>query len=112
MDTPNLLLPMIIVGLFFVLPRVAVSAGHAGDVVAQLFVPPNRSLGWPHGVQESDEPWGWHGGPPDRGSDRPGDPDALVVFEVFDVVDLSWTGDGLVVDVRPVPPTRPHRLAA
>jgi hypothetical protein len=26
---------------------------------ASLFVPPDRDLGWPHGVQESDEPWGW-----------------------------------------------------
>jgi len=112
MDTPNLLLPMIIVGLFFILPRVAVSAGHAGDVVAQLFVPPNRGLGWPHGVQESDEPWGWHGGRPGRSPDRPGDPDDVVVFEVFDVVDLASPGDGLVVDIRPVPTTRPHRLAA
>lgn len=31
----------------------------AGDVMASLFVPPDRALGWPHGVQESDEPWGW-----------------------------------------------------
>jgi hypothetical protein len=112
MDTPNLLLPMIIVGLFFVLPRVAVSAGHAGDVVAQLFVPPNRGLGWPHGVQEGDEPWGWHGETPHGGSDRSADPEALGVVDLFEVVDLPWTGDGLIVDVRPVPTTRPHRLAA
>jgi hypothetical protein len=27
---------------------------------ASLFVPPDRTLGWPRGVQESDAPWGWH----------------------------------------------------
>lgn len=26
---------------------------------ASLFVPPDRTLPWPHGVQESDAPWGW-----------------------------------------------------
>ena len=26
---------------------------------ASLFVPPDRTLGWPRGVQESDAPWGW-----------------------------------------------------
>ncbi len=31
----------------------------AGDGMAVLFVPPDRALGWPHGVQESDEPWAW-----------------------------------------------------
>jgi hypothetical protein len=35
------------------------SVGTAGDVVAQLFVPPNRGLGWPRGVQEIDSPWSW-----------------------------------------------------
>ena len=30
-----------------------------GELMASLFVPPDRSLGWPHGVQERDEPWGW-----------------------------------------------------
>ena len=27
---------------------------------ASLFVPPDRTLGWPRGIQESDAPWGWH----------------------------------------------------
>ena len=40
------------------------SAGRAGDAMAALFVPPDRALGWPHGVQESDEPWGWRPGAP------------------------------------------------
>ena len=35
------------------------SAGRASDGLANLFVPPDRGLGWPRGVQESDEPWGW-----------------------------------------------------
>jgi len=38
---------------------VVAAAGSTGDVMATLFVPPDRALGWPHGVQESDEPWGW-----------------------------------------------------
>jgi hypothetical protein len=47
--------------------------GRAGDVMAALFVPPDRALGWPHGVQESDEPWGWRR-PPSIASERPIDP--------------------------------------
>jgi hypothetical protein len=35
--------------------------GRAGDAMATLFVPPDQALGWPHGVQEGDEPWGWRG---------------------------------------------------
>ena len=31
----------------------------AGEGIATLFVPPDRTLGWPRGVQEGDEPWGW-----------------------------------------------------
>jgi hypothetical protein len=47
----------VVVGRFVLRPM-----GGAGDVMAGLFVPPDRSLGWPHGVQESDEPWGWRPG--------------------------------------------------
>jgi len=113
-DAPNLPLALIVLGLFFAVPRLAVSAGRVGDVVAQLFVPPNRGLGWPHGVQESDEPWGWHVGPsgggPDGGEPEPDDP---VVFDLVDVVDLDGsTHDGLLIEVNPVPATPPHRLAA
>jgi hypothetical protein len=61
--------------------------GRAGDAMAALFVPPDQALGWPHGVQESDEPWGWRGpataprptldpGHPDDG-DQGGDGDDL-----------------------------------
>ena len=35
--------------------------GRAGDAMAALFVPPDQALGWPRGVQEGDEPWGWRG---------------------------------------------------
>jgi ABC-type hemin transport system substrate-binding protein len=31
----------------------------AGDGIATLFGPQNHALGWPRGVQESDEPWAW-----------------------------------------------------
>jgi hypothetical protein len=37
--------------------------GGSSDVMASLFVPPDRRLGWPRGVQESDEPWGWRSPP-------------------------------------------------
>lgn len=33
--------------------------GRSSDVMASLFVPPDRALGWPHGVQEADAPWSW-----------------------------------------------------
>ncbi|MBA2382913.1 MAG: hypothetical protein H0V73_12450 [Chloroflexi bacterium] len=39
------------------------TSGRAGDGIATLFVPPDHALGWPHGVQESDEPWAWRSGP-------------------------------------------------
>ena len=35
------------------------SLDRAEAVFASLFVPPDRTLGWPRGVQESDAPWGW-----------------------------------------------------
>ncbi|MBA2719482.1 MAG: hypothetical protein H0U52_09625 [Chloroflexi bacterium] len=38
----------------------------SSDVMASLFVPPDRTIGWPIGVQESDEPWGWRDPDPDR----------------------------------------------
>src|SRR3954468_6523544 len=111
MDAPNLPLALLMLGLFFAVPRLAVSAGQVGDVVAQLFVPPNRGLGWPHGVPESDEPWGWHvgpsgGGPGERGPEL----DDSVLFELVEVVDLdtSRTPDGLPIEVHPVPSTPPH----
>jgi hypothetical protein len=112
MDTPNLLVVALVVGLILVAPRVAASMGTTGDVLAQLFVPPDRGLGWPHGVQERDEPWAW------RAPSRPfhPEPEAATLDEpaLFELVDLGATVDaagGLVVDVAPVPAGRPHRVA-
>ena len=31
----------------------------ASDGIATLFGPQSHTLGWPRGVQESDEPWAW-----------------------------------------------------
>jgi hypothetical protein len=116
MDAPHLLVPIAFLVLLIVLPPLAYqSAGRTADVVAQLFVPPDRALGWPHGVQESDEPWGWRPGPD---ATDPADPrwagddgDAPAVFEVVDLGDSSRR-DGLFIEVAPVPAERPHRAAA
>ncbi|HEX2756584.1 MAG TPA: hypothetical protein VHM48_14040 [Candidatus Limnocylindrales bacterium] len=51
------------------------SLGRAADSMATLFVPPDRTLGWPRGVQESDEPWGWRAAA--RSADDPTGPDGL-----------------------------------
>ncbi len=39
--------------------RALATLGLASDVMASLFVPPDRRLGWPHGVQEQDVSWTW-----------------------------------------------------
>jgi hypothetical protein len=116
MDAPHLLVPIAFLVLLIVLPPLAYQAiGRTGDVMAQLFVPPDQALGWPHGIQESDEPWGWRPGP---NLSDPSDPqwaggggDEPAVFEVVDLGDSS-TLDGLVIEVGPVPRERPHRAAA
>jgi hypothetical protein len=41
------------------LGRLLAQLGLASDFLASLFVPPDRTLGWPHGVQEQDTPWTW-----------------------------------------------------
>jgi hypothetical protein len=46
----------------------------AGDGIATLFGPQNHSLGWPRGVQESDEPWAWRT-PQQAVVDQPASPD-------------------------------------
>ncbi len=118
MDGPSLLPLMIMVGAFlFAVPRVASAVGATSDLLGQLFVPPDRALPWPHGVQESDEPWGWRPAPlprfagPDDGHDS--DDDGPAMFEVDDLVlgDLGRRG-GLIVELAPVPSNRPHRAAA
>ena len=72
---------------------------------ASLFVPPDRTLGWPHGIQESDEPWAWRAGAdahptrsdsPDDAPDRPGDPT---------LAEPAGAREGaLIVPVAPVAP--------
>ena len=39
--------------------RTLAQLGLASDLMASLFVPPDRALGWPHGVQEQDVAWTW-----------------------------------------------------
>src|SRR5262245_56488280 len=89
MDITNVVaLVFLAVAVWLVARPLVQSVGTAGDVMAQLFVPPNRTLGWPHGVQESDAPWGWRsssgvvdsptiGGPFDGPDLEPLDPDSL-----------------------------------
>jgi hypothetical protein len=48
------------------------TAGRAGEGMATLFVPPDRTLGWPRGIQESDEPWACR---ERAAATRPPDPD-------------------------------------
>ncbi len=60
MDAAHLALAGVLVVAGFVLasPMFA-SVGQAADGMATLFVPPDRALGWPRGVQEIDDPWAW-----------------------------------------------------
>ena len=37
---------------------------------ASLFVPTNRTLPWPRGVQESGESWAWRAPDPETGAER------------------------------------------
>ena len=114
MDTPNLLVAIGFLVLLIVGPRLAYeSVGRTGDVIAQLFVPPDRALGWPHGVQESDEPWAWRPGasPADPDDPRLDDDDAEPAL--FEIVELPVLREaGLEVELGPVPSARPHRAAA
>jgi hypothetical protein len=74
MDASRLLMTFTILLVGIGISRFVVTTmGRAGDVMATLFVPPDRALGWPHGVQESDEPWAWRR-PPSVASERPIDP--------------------------------------
>jgi hypothetical protein len=91
------------------------SLGRAGDGIATLFVPPDRTLPWPRGVQEGDEPWGWRGAAP-TGAAPPVDPGAGEDDQGTGVDrDVAWTEplDGpFVVPLGPVDPVqvgvRPH----
>jgi hypothetical protein len=65
MDASRLALTVAFLLIAFGLGRfVLATAGRAGEGMATLFVPPDRTLGWPLGVQESDEPWAWQPPPP------------------------------------------------
>jgi hypothetical protein len=60
MDAAHLAQMMALAGIVLGLARFLL---HSLDLAeagfASLFVPPDRTLGWPHGVQESDAPCGW-----------------------------------------------------
>jgi hypothetical protein len=107
MDAPSLVtLAAVIAAAVVIVPRLVLeSAGRASDGIAQLFVPPDRALGWPHGVQEGDDPWGWRSGAEAsrsvaaaadaRSPDRP-------VLVDLDGPDPEWfTSDASVVDLDP-----------
>ena len=57
------LTPFIVVAIVVIVAagfgRLLAGLGVASDLLASLFVPPDRALGWPHGVQEQDTPWTW-----------------------------------------------------
>jgi len=70
---------------------------------ASLFVPPDRTLGWPHGVQESDAPWGWR--PPiDEINGEGTDPVADLPSDAADP--LIVRAGSYVEPTRPVAPIR------
>lgn len=85
------------------------SASRAGDGLAALFVPPDLSLGWPRGVQESDEPWAWRAvtaaaAPTFEGS---GEDLAAAAIDVRAVLALPAVGQGsYVAPPRKVAPIR------
>ena len=117
MDTPNLLIPVVAGLLLVLMPRLILqSVGRVSEGMATLFVPPDRTLGWPRGVQESDEPWAWRApaADPGRGPDAgeaAGPPVLLELGEVpYELLDLPSDGsaihDGLVVSVHSVQPRR------
>jgi hypothetical protein len=64
MDAVNLAVGGAVAALAFVVGRgLFTSLGTASDCMASLFVPPGHDLGWPHGVQERDDPWAWRAAP-------------------------------------------------
>jgi hypothetical protein len=46
-------------GLILILRFVIGTLDRAEAGFSALFVPPDRTMPWPRGVQESDAPWGW-----------------------------------------------------
>ncbi len=59
MDSTPIVAVIVVLIAAFGVGRALTTLGHASDVMASLFVPPDRRLGWPHGVQEQDAPWAW-----------------------------------------------------
>ena len=85
---------------------VLTSLDRAEHGFASLFVPPDRALGWPHGVQEGDEPWAWRkpvAHIEDPGLEPPGGAGQPTVVETTAVPDARRS---LVVPVHPVAPIR------
>jgi hypothetical protein len=64
MDAP--LIQLLTIGaLLFLVARFGLHSFEQAEAgFASLFVPPNRTLPWPRGVQESDSPWAWRPGSP------------------------------------------------
>jgi hypothetical protein len=129
MDPPNLLTLIAGTVVLVFLPRFAVrSMGVTGDLIAQLFVPPDRALGWPHGVQESDEPWAWRAAPAlpgrraiqarrERESSEPAgvvetwlEADAPELEDVVDALIAGTSDDAVIVDLQRVRAPAPRRL--
>ena len=101
MDSPNLLVAIVITVLAIAAPTVLLRAvGPASEGIAQLFVPPDRTLGWPHGIQESDEPWGWHVAPLPAGPSP--DEGAEPIGEIVELTMAKAEPAGVVVAVQPV----------
>jgi hypothetical protein len=48
------------------LVRVLTVLGQSSYLMASLLVPPDRTLGWQHGVQEKDVEWSWQRPAPPR----------------------------------------------
>lgn len=93
--------------LLLMLPRLVLQAvGRSGHGVARLFLPPVGISGWPHGVQERDERWGWRRPSPPPIAVPPVEPDGVSDLSFIDIGDPAAKG-GLVVDVGPVRRGRP-----
>ena len=105
MDPTNIVaIAFVALGVWLVSRPFVQSVAATGDVVAQLFVPPNRALGWPRGVQESDAPWGWR--PASVLVDPPAaaDPSYAADLEPLDPDELAIIvrAGSFVVPVQPV----------
>ena len=114
MDAGHLTQIFVFAGATVAVGRFVVTTfGKAEGGIAALFVPPDQTLGWPRGVQESDEHWGWHPGIPpatevfDAAGDEPGRDD-----RGGPPAEAPLPTGRFVVEPAPVAPirfrTRPH----